>query len=337
MCKHDVNALKFESIVCKILNRNYKINHIARSAYDSYDIVTVNGICFEIKYTSNNSFLDISYSIKKFLGKEQYNNNIIFVTNLCGVNKKIDNVNFITLENLLYLCNNDNRLISELIRCVEFSTENALMMPLDDNIINLLKNDIINVNNLKHTNVEGDKLLTDELINIKEGVDGFRKYEKFCKKFLGKIFENSIGDIIEQYRNNNDNYRFDLISTIKNEPKSFWRFIYEKFNSLFILFECKNYADSIGQEQIFLTERYLFNNALRNVAIILTRHKPKNSAIKAVKDILKEHGKLILILDDNDLIDMENIFLENCKDPNMPNASEFLMNKTREFLLSLDK
>lgn len=284
--------------------------------------------------------------IRNFLAHHGLNvNNSIFVTNLCGCAEKIqdyrtrydffERINLITLENLLYLCNGNNGLTSKLLKCIEFSTEDVSPFPLNGKIDGLLQNDKIDFE--IYDNKIQSEYLTNELFSIKQGRENFSEYEKFCKRFLEKVFENSIGEIVEQRKNNEDSYRFDLIASIKSEPKSFWKFIYDKYNSLFILFECKNYAEPISQEQIFLTERYLYNNALRNVAIILTRTGATKNAIKATQDILKEHGKLILVLNDNDLKFLEKCFLDNSQNTNLPSASDFLMGKTKDFLLNLGK
>ena len=86
-----------------------------------------------------------------------------------------------------------------------------------------------------------------------------------------------------------------------------------------------------------MTERYLYNNALRNVGIILSRFGGDKNAILACQGILKEHGKLILILDDEDLIEICKIYDKYSKDPNEFSPSDYLFLKAKEFLLNLDK
>lgn len=341
------NALQFHEIAKEIFSYNYKLKQ--QPLNKECDFRTENNICIEVKYTQQNNFEGILYLIRNFAAHHSLNvNNLIFVTNLCGClekfqdyrtkNKFLEKVNVITLENLLYLCNDNSELKSKLLKCVEFSTEDILPSPLNEKINDLLKNDKINFDEVEiFESNKHPEYLTNELPFIKPGRKDFSKYEKFCENFLGKVFEKSIGEIVAQCKNNDDCYRFDLIASLKAEPKNFWKFLYDKYNSLFILFECKNYSEPVSQEQIFLTERYLYDNALRNVAIILTRVGATKSAIKATQDILKEHGKLILILCDNDLKALEECFLKNSQSPNLPSASDFMMDKTKEFLLNLDK
>ena len=81
----------------------------------------------------------------------------------------------------------------------------------------------------------------------------------------------------------------------------------------------------------------MYSTALRNVAIIITRKGLDTNALLATQDILKEHGKLILVLDDNDIINLSNIY-ENYKiDKNNPSPSKYLLAKAKDFLLNIDK
>ena len=78
----------------------------------------------------------------------------------------------------------------------------------------------------------------------------------------------------------------------------------QHYNSHFVVFEFKNYANKIDQNLIYITEKYLFNAALRNVAFIISREGFSDAAKFAAEGCLKEHGKLILDVTNEDLIKM---------------------------------
>ena len=179
--------------------------------------------------------------------------------------------------------------------------------------------------------------LQNELKAINKGKQHFSKYENYCKKVVDIIFSANIEKTIPQKTNNSGLYRFDLVASLKDNPESFWKFIYDKYNSCFILFECKNYKEKITQSQIYTTERYLYNNALRNVAIILTRRGIDENGIKACQDALKEDGKLILVLNDEDIINCIKAYNDRIKDPTCMSPSDLLLKKAKDFLLNLDK
>ena len=76
----------------------------------------------------------------------------------------------------------------------------------------------------------------------------------------------------EQLETDDDLFIMDLICGIKGS-KSFWRILIEHYNTRFIVFEYKNYSEELKQNNIVITEKYLFNSALRNVAIVISRFR----------------------------------------------------------------
>ncbi|MDE5617642.1 MAG: hypothetical protein K2I36_02225, partial [Ureaplasma sp.] len=320
-------AMRFEKVVGKILSLNYNINN--GSLYSEklkFDYQTSNNVKIEVKYNSKNDifhFLHLvrNYSHDMFTREEK----LIFITNTSGYfdyyRKNQDliagkfascNLHIITLENLLFLCQNNENLKMELLSCLDFSTEFVVPTQLDHSVLCLLDGA---KKQLKNKEEPIQYHFFNELESISTGKRAFAKYESFCQKFISTIFQNNIDAPKSQLRNNKELFRFDIIAALKSEPESFWRFIYDKFNSYFILFECKNFSEKIGQEQIYITEKYLFDKALRNVAIILTRVGANDHAHLAVHDILKEHGKLILILEDQDLKNLEKYYYDENLSP----------------------
>ena len=108
-----------------------------------------------------------------------------------------------------------------------------------------------------------------------------------------------------------------------------WQMIVQHYNSHFVVFEFKNYKDEIDQNLIYITEKYLFDAALRNVAIIISRKGFSKAAKFAAEGCLKEHGKLILNVTDEDLIRM----LELKSDK----AADYLLDKLEDFLMGISK
>ena len=98
-----------------------------------------------------------------------------------------------------------------------------------------------------------------------------------------------------------------------------------------MVFEFKNYKDEIDQNLIYITEKYLYNAVLRNVAIIISRKGFSNNAHKAAKGILTETGKLIIELKDDDIIAMLRMKADG------QDASDYLLNRLEEYLISISK
>ncbi len=127
----------------------------------------------------------------------------------------------------------------------------------------------------------------------------------------------------------------DLIGALKitqNNDESMhplWQMLVQHYNSHFIIFEFKNYTDKIDQNLIYITEKYLFDAALRNVAFIISRKGFSDAAKFAAEGCLKEHRKLILDITQDDLIKM-------LKSPS-DNPADRLLTKLEEFLMGISK
>ena len=102
-------------------------------------------------------------------------------------------------------------------------------------------------------------------------------------------------------------------------------------NSRYVVFEFKNYSATITQGQILTTEKYLLERGLRRVAIVLSRRGASAHADKMAQGAMREHGKLILVLNDDEICTMLHM-KENGEDP-----SDFLFESADRFLLSLPR
>ncbi len=337
--------IRFELIVGRILGKYY---HIESSSLDGfsrdrfYDFKLNNGIYFEVKYVRNGGNLNFIRLVKNYFAHLKYDNpnKIIIVSNITrdenlSFSIEIDDekIKIITLENLLYLCKDDDFLRSELLLCLNTSTENVISRPLDKEIVNLLlpakKENFIEKEN---------ELFRDKLDLINPGKAHSTKFEDFCFEFIKIVFQDNIEQPETQRKNNLGLYRFDIVAPIKIDFKSrFARLIYDKYNSCFLIFECKNFRKAITQNEIYSTERYLYDNALRNVAIIFSRFGADKNANIARQGVLKEHGKLILVLSDDDIFELEQCYYQNKEDKALPSPFDYLYDKTIKFLMELDK
>lgn len=174
------------------------------------------------------------------------------------------------------------------------------------------------------------KKLYQQLNKIPCGKKGWNKYEKKCKNILEFLFENDLSLWDKQSRTEDGLSRFDLICRIASGD-DYWKALINSFNTRFVLFEFKNHCNQITQGQIYTTERYLFNKALRSVGFIISRKGGNDNAIKAAKGALKEHGKLILLISDDDLRNMLEL-KDNGESPN-----DYLSSILDKWLISLSR
>lgn len=225
----------------------------------------------------------------------------------------------IDIQNLLYAVKDFPKMRNELVSILSYSVEN--IEP---------KRGFISIDALQHDS--HTESLIKEMEACIAGNSYFRKYEELCTELLRNIFSDDLALWRAQEKSNNDLYRFDLLCRIKDgNQKSFWAILERYFNSKYIIFEFKNYSAEITQKEIYTTERYLYAKALRSVAIIISANGYNLNAYWASKGCLRENGKLILLLNSDDLIEMNRLKLDN-EDP-----SEYLLNKLDEILLELEK
>jgi hypothetical protein len=176
------------------------------------------------------------------------------------------------------------------------------------------------------------KSLIAEMNLLASGKQCFNKFEELCKKMLENVFSGDLDLWKDQQPSNDGLYRFDLLCRIKDgNNKAFWKIIEEYFNSKYVIFEFKNYEEQISQKEIYTTEKYLYEKALRRVAIIIAANGFSENADWAARGCLRETGKLIVLLSKEDLVEM-NMMKERNDDP-----SALLLDKLDYLLATLEK
>ena len=228
------------------------------------------------------------------------------------------------IKNLLYLCGENIGLLSMLQQITPYPlTGIKSIQPIEADFSVKSK-----APSASETNYESQ--LIEKLKNCKAGKSNKadKEYEKICSEIITYLFKNEFSQFSEQHTTKDDMFRMDIICGLKGTV-AFWKFLINYYNTKFVVFECKNYSRKIEQNLIYVTDKYLFNPALRNVAFIISRKGFNDNAQKAALGILKEHGKLILDLTDLDLEIMIKAKSEG-KEP-----SDFLLDKVEKLLMGV--
>ena len=137
---------------------------------------------------------------------------------------------------------------------------------------------------------------------LRGGAD-FKAYENAATEALKYALSEHFAAWLTQQGSETRISIYDLIGRISSDH-DFWNTIVTQFHSRYVIFEFKNYTDKIGQGQIYTTEKYLYKTALRATGIIISREGPDENAIAAAKGALREHGKLIINLTTDHLLEM---------------------------------
>lgn len=239
-----------------------------------------------------------------------------------------DNIIVIDIANILYLIKDNDELIERLNDILPFSIIDVIPQTLQlQNYLNYKDN----IKEERYTKIE-DKYI-GKIKMMKKGKEGSAEFEKLGEELVKLLFGDYIYDWKRQVNCNNNMQRIDLIGKIKTQ-KGFWNMIYETYKSRYVVFEFKNYNDKITQEQIYTTNKYLYDKALRTVAILISREEINENAKRTCEGILRNENKLILTLNEKDLINM----LEKRKEKGRKYISSEYMEKIFDtFLLKLEK
>ena len=185
----------------------------------------------------------------------------------------------------------------------------------------------------RHKNSDSSEL-KNELHQWKgsKGTSQSLLYEKLCTKVLKRLFSDDLSLWQTQAQSNGRLYRFDMVCKItRDNHKDFWEMAERHFHSKYIVFEFKNYSKKVTQMEITTTGRYLYEKALRGIAIIISPNGTNNNADKAIRGMLREEGKLILSLTNEELIEMLRM-QDNGDDP-----ADYLSEKLDALLIDLEK
>lgn len=156
------------------------------------------------------------------------------------------------------------------------------------------------------------------------------QYEDLCKDVFIKLFDPHLYGFEKQAKTTDGGNRYDFICRIR-PGNHFWDGLRQDFRTKAILFECKNYTDAIGPDQVYSTERYLFSGALRTVCIIVARLGANEAAIRAAQGAMRESGKLLILLSNRDLIEMLKLSTQD------GGPEEFLDKRIWDFIISLPR
>lgn len=177
------------------------------------------------------------------------------------------------------------------------------------NLFNLLKdftNNYYNINIISKIISPLNKEIVKEFYNEFESSHSFKKwkeFENFMEKFIEFYFSGYIGKLKIQKTSEGGLNRYDAIAPISiGENNSYFLDIVKNcFNCRYIIFEAKCYSGQITQNEIWRTSKYLHKSALRSVAIIITDSKCDKHCKFIQYGLLREQGKLIIVLEKNDI------------------------------------
>lgn len=286
-------------------------------------------ICFELKIYNSNYAIEknIERVCAYLVSLKAKEDMILVVGNIVSkeiVEKYFEKykIHIWTLSNILWLFEEYPDIKNEFISLLTYSVDD---LKLEKPCHSLFQ---------EQRNKKNEGTWKSKLLAIKPGKgERSKEYEDICVEILKNVLGEYLGLWKVQESSNNGLYRFDLCCKIKNGVnQDFFDTIKNYFNTKYIVFEFKNYEKEISQKEIYTTEKYLYEKALRRVAIIISRKGASRNALSAARGCLRENGKLIMCLSDQDLIELINI-----KEKEEQPTAEFFEVMLDDLLIQLEK
>ena len=286
-------------------------------------------ICFELKiYNSNYAIEKNIERVCAYLVSLKAKEDLILVVGNIVSKEIIEKyfekykIHIWTLSNILWLFEEYPDIKNEFISLLTYSVDD---LKLEKPCHSLFQ---------EQRNIKNEGTWKSKLLAIKPGKgERSKEYEDICIEILKNVLGEYLGLWKVQESSNNGLYRFDLCCKIKNGVnQDFFDTIKNYFNTKYIVFEFKNYEKEISQKEIYTTEKYLYEKALRRVAIIISRKGASKNALSAARGCLRENGKLIMCLSDQDLIELINI-----KEKEEQPTAEFFEVMLDDLLIQLEK
>ena len=286
-------------------------------------------ICFELKIYNSNYAIEknIERACAYLVSLKAKEDLILVVGNIVSkeiVEKYFEKykIHIWTLSNILWLFEEYPDIKNEFISLLTYSVDD---LKLEKPCHSLFQ---------EQRNIKNEGTWKSKLLAIKPGKgERSKEYEDICIEILKNVLGEYLGLWKVQESSNNGLYRFDLCCKIKNGVnQDFFDTIKNYFNTKYIVFEFKNYEKEISQKEIYTTEKYLYEKALRRVAIIISRKGASKNALSAARGCLRENGKLIMCLSDQDLIELINI-----KEKEEQPTAEFFEVMLDDLLIQLEK
>ena len=132
-----------------------------------------------------------------------------------------------------------------------------------------------------------------------------KKYEEHVVQLMASLLYPHLDFAQAQSRTDSGAQIRDLIF-YNNQSVPFFKDIHDTFGSKQIVFELKN-VEALNRDNVNQLNRYL-NENLGKFGVFVTRHQPPKAIKKQLIDLWSGQRKCILVLDDNDVQMMVDIF-----------------------------
>lgn len=164
----------------------------------------------------------------------------------------------------------------------------------------------LEVEDSKAPNFIKGNMLIQRLKHCARGKESWSEYEMIGKEIFDYLFMDDFLNYNSELQSTTDDRlcRRDLI--INNSPlgvNSIWGILQQRYNSMLIVVDFKNYQESLSPSTLYVPTKYL-NKQTGTFGIIFTREDLNEAAQKEQLRLVSTEEKVLLSFSDNDLIAM---------------------------------
>lgn len=145
--------------------------------------------------------------------------------------------------------------------------------------------------------------LVDELQSVAPGRAEWSKYQRIVRDILAATLSPPLNSPLDEHANETRVNRRDIVfPNYANE--GFWKFVRDHYEAHFVVVDAKNYVGNVKKKEILQVANYLSGHGAGLFGIIACRSAADRSAETTRREQWVIHRKMIIILNDEDLIQM---------------------------------
>ncbi len=142
-----------------------------------------------------------------------------------------------------------------------------------------------------------------ELSEISPGSEEWSTYQSKVKQILDLVLNPPLSQSYYEDSDASRHNRRDIVYP-NYAIDGFWKHVRDQYRGHIIVVEAKNYSKSISKNEVLTTGNYLKAKGVGLFSIIATRKGASESSNIAVKNEWLANGKMIVVLNDLDLLEM---------------------------------
>jgi hypothetical protein len=170
--------------------------------------------------------------------------------------------------------------------------------------------------------------LSTALIQLEKGQSEWSTYQQLCCDIFSHLFSPPLSSPRFEHSDADDRNRRDMIYENSNDH-SFWKMIREMYQAHYIVVDAKNSAELLGKRPVIDIAHYLKPYGCGMFGILLARIGTSEAANHAIKEQWIGNNKMIVTLNDNEILEMLKIKQANGR------PEEIIRMKLADFRMSL--